>query len=293
MYEHMGIRVWIWLVAGVAVLAGTACSDSEPPGIQITGAIDAVYPISNGGTCLPSSVDGDTELAFSANPDGAQAAVGWVVASFVSAGAYSSKSHYVQYAGRTWTGKAGRVTVTSTGPESMSGTVSWTELHEKNGATLVNASGSWTCRIMLEPTETPTPVPPVSAPSPTPLPIGTPVGRQVLAPAKVLPVAALCSYKLTATADGNFTPLFCRSGALNVLAWRSYVLISPNLMSLGRSATLEEIRTAMCLDGKDTHATKPEEGYGYEISAAYYGWKFATDPATFLDEPPDPAHPVC
>jgi hypothetical protein len=64
-------------------------------------------------------------------------------------------------------------------------------------------------------------------------------------------------------------------------------------MSLGRTATLQAIRTAMCLDTKNLHATKPEEGYGYEISAAYYGWQFAIDPTTFLYEPHDSAHPVC
>ena len=64
-------------------------------------------------------------------------------------------------------------------------------------------------------------------------------------------------------------------------------------MSLGRSATLDALRTAMCRDSKFWHATRPEEGYGYELSAAYYGWKFATDPTKFLYEPPDPNHPVC
>jgi hypothetical protein len=116
-------------------------------------------------------------------------------------------------------------------------------------------------------------------PSPTPLPIGTPVRRQILAPAKMLPVAALCSYKLTATADGNYTPLFCRGGALNVLAWRAYVQIGPNVMSLGRSATLQAVSTAMCLDMTRFHATLPEEGYAYEISAAYYAWKFSPEPS--------------
>ncbi|HZK75265.1 MAG TPA: hypothetical protein VFD88_14860 [Clostridia bacterium] len=87
--------------------------------------------------------------------------------------------------------------------------------------------------------------------------------------------------------------MFCRSGAINVLAWRAYIQISPNVLALGGSATITAIRTALCRDGKLDHATNPEERDGYEIAAAYYGWKFATDPTTFLDEPFDPNHPVC
>lgn len=119
------------------------------------------------------------------------------------------------------------------------------------------------------------------------------MARQVLAPAGVPPIAGLCSYKLLSTADGNVLPTFCRSGAINVLAWRWYVPISSNVMSLGRSATLQAVRTAMCRDGKNYHATNVEKRYAYEISAAYYGWRFATDPITFIYEPYDPNHPVC
>jgi hypothetical protein len=226
-------------------------------------------------------------LGFSANPNGAQAAVGWVVARFAAAGSYTTSSHYVQYAGRTWIGKGGRIKVTSIDTQSMSGTVSWTGLHEQNGTTMVDASGSWTCRILLQPTESPTSIPqptttpspgPVIGPSPTPLPIGTPVQRRVLAPARVLPAAALCSFETQATADGNVTPIFCRGGAINVPAWIFYAPISSNVMSLGRGATRASVTAAMCLDMKNFHATFPEEGYAYELSAAYYGWAFSPEP---------------
>jgi hypothetical protein len=273
------MRVSIWLVVAVAVLTGAGCSNTEPAGIHITGVIDAVYPISNGGTCLPGPVDNRTQLAFSANPDGAQAAVGWVVASFGAAASYTTFSHYIEYAGRTWTGKAGRVTVTATDTEHMSGTVNFKELREQNGSTLVNAAGSWTCRIMLQPTESPTPEPaPLPTAVPTPLPIGTQVQRRVLAPATVLPAAALCSYDLEETADGNVRPIFCRGGAINVLAWTFYTQVSSNVMSLGGGSTLTAVKAAMCSDMSDFHATLPEEHYAYEISAAYYGWSFSPEP---------------
>src|SRR6266853_510821 len=145
-----------------------------------------------------------------------------------------------------------------------------------------------------DPSPSPAPSPsPFVFPSPTPLPVGTPVTRQVLAPAKVLPLAALCSYKLLTTADGNYRPLFCRSGAINVLAWRGYIPISSNVMSLGRSTTLSAIKTAMCQDAKFLHATKPEEEYAYDLSTAYYGWRFGTAPITWLYGPYDPNHPLC
>ena len=133
---------------------------------------------------------------------------------------------------------------------------------------------------------------PLIVPNP-PLPIGKPVSRQVLAPAKVLPTARLCQYRLTYTADGNFIPLFCRGGALNVLAWRAYVQIGPNVMSLSRSATLIQVETAMCRDGKLLHATAPEKEYAYDISSAYYGWKFGDAPIKRMYEPYDPNHLLC
>jgi hypothetical protein len=122
---------------------------------------------------------------------------------------------------------------------------------------------------------------PVSSPSPSPspfisptpaLPIGTKVPRGVLAPAKVLPVAVLCMYELTHSADGNVFPQFCRGGAVNVLAWRFYVPISSGVMSLGRGATLQDIQAALCRDESRFHATAVEEIYAYELSSAYYGW---------------------
>jgi hypothetical protein len=100
----------------------------------------------------------------------------------------------------------------------------------------------------------------------------------VLAPAKVLPAAALCSYQLEETADGNVRPIFCRGGAINILAWKSYVQVSSNVMSLGRGASLSAVKAAMCRDLDTFNATLPEEQYAYEISAAYYGWSFPTEP---------------
>jgi len=274
------------VAAFVALVVVGGCSNNPPPvmlpeGIHITGAVDAVYPISNGGTCLPipDPLDGRVQLSFSANARAGQALVGWVVENYGEPGTYTTSSEYVRAGGRQWKGSSSQINVTYADVQMMKGTVSWTGLSGENDATKVSASGSWTCRVLNLPSPTPSPVPsPLVFPSPSPLPAGTPVMRQVLAPAKVLPIAALCSYKLTATADGNFWPTLCRGGAINVLAWRKYVSISPNLLSAGRTATFEAVRAATCRDDTAYHATFVEEEYAYEMASAYYGWKFATEP---------------
>jgi hypothetical protein len=49
-------------------------------------------------------------------------------------------------------------------------------------------------------------------------------------------------------------------------------------MSLGRNAGFQAVHDATCRDMRIYHATFEEEKYAYEISAAYYGWTFATEP---------------
>jgi hypothetical protein len=104
------------------------------------------------------------------------------------------------------------------------------------------------------------------------------VARQVLPPARSLPVVALCSQPLITSADGGATPLICTNGALNVLAWKFYAAISPRVLSAGTAATDRSVRAAMCADWIGGHATAPEERSAYELAAAYYGWSFDTDP---------------
>lgn len=131
-------------------------------------------------------------------------------------------------------------------------------------------------------TESPSlPASPIVAYSPIPSPVGTPVARQVLAPAIVLPVTGLCTTPIIETADGNAEPRFCREGSINVLAWRFYVSISPNILGVGRDATVDQIHTAFMADGK-YHPTNPEEQASYYLAAAYYGWHFSGDPSCWL-----------
>jgi len=104
-----------------------------------------------------------------------------------------------------------------------------------------------------------------------------PVDSQVLAPATDRPDGSLCSAPLQTTADGNATPLLCRTGAVNVRAWKFYATISASVLGLGLNPTQGQVESAICDDLNHNHATRPEEASGYKLAAAYYGWSFTID----------------
>ena len=128
-----------------------------------------------------------------------------------------------------------------------------------------------------------TPVPsPSRAPSSSPLPSSSAVARQVLPPAKSLPVVALCAQALATTSDGITGPLLCASGGLNVLAWQYYAPLAPRTLSAGSAASARAVQSAVCGDWMKK-ATAQQAKSAYELAAAYYGWSFATDPTLALD----------
>jgi hypothetical protein len=104
------------------------------------------------------------------------------------------------------------------------------------------------------------------------------VPAQVLAPATDLPVANLCTAQISITADGNATPLLCKSGAVNVQAWKFYSSISASVLGIGLNPTQGQVENAACDDINHNHATRPEEASGYKLAATYYGWSFNVDP---------------
>jgi hypothetical protein len=101
------------------------------------------------------------------------------------------------------------------------------------------------------------------------------VPAQVLSPARELPAVPLCSVAPVRTANGNVWPLFCRGGAINVQAWRFYAGLTPSVLAAGSKATSSEAYAALC---RDAYVTNVEREYGFELAAAYYGWKFSLDP---------------
>ncbi len=293
-----------------AVVALASCSNDHPvatanptkasssaavvpgDGVRFTGAISGIYPISNGGTCPVLDTLTGRELQISANPSGGQAYMGGIVENFTGAGAYSDvqwppqghSSLYVAFGGRTWRAESGVIAVASFGGGTASGTLSASNLREVNGSTTVNATGSWTCRLLFPPPSgQPSPSPkPIVYPSPTPPPVGTPVARRVLPPATMLPAVDLCSSPVQVFQDGNAGPLFCISGAINTLAWEFFAQLHPRVMSLGLAATLADIEPAICADLGQRHITQPEEDSAYVLAWRYYGsWPHGFDPTAF------------
>jgi hypothetical protein len=108
------------------------------------------------------------------------------------------------------------------------------------------------------------------------------VARQVLPPARSLPVVALCSQDLMALPDGNAAPLLCNNGALNILAWKYFVPLAPRVLGAGPAASLKSVQLALCRDVSPTHATIPQELSAYTLASAYYGWSFSADPTDIL-----------
>lgn len=262
-------------------------------GVHITGAISAVYPITNGGTCPYVVGLTGKELEFSAKPGAGQAYFGGVVARFTGPATYTDvqwppnghSSLYVALGARSWRAESGLISVKAFGNGSASGTLWASGLREVNGSTTVNAAGSWICRILLPPpAPSPSPEPsPTAYPTLPPPPVGTPVRRQVLPPATVLPVVDLCSSPVQVFQNGNAGPLSCEGGALDVLTWKFFVdNLNPKVMSLGPTATLTEIQAALCAD-LGQHITLPQEDSAFFLAAAYYGWQRPTGPAHGFD----------
>jgi hypothetical protein len=137
------------------------------------------------------------------------------------------------------------------------------------------------------PSPNPSPMPTLSPlPSPiavpdSPAPIGIGVAARVLPPANVLPAGSLCSAAIQLYQDGNAGPLFCRGGAIIVEAWTHFASTDPQVLSVGRGATLTAVESAICADGLINHATYPIEQSVYQLAAAYYGWNFAFDIVQF------------
>jgi hypothetical protein len=123
---------------------------------------------------------------------------------------------------------------------------------------------------------------PSAVSSPSPFVSPSPVARQVLPPARSLPVVALCSQPVTTQPDGTAGPLICSNGGLNVQAWKFFVPLTPRVLSAGPAVSLTGLQTAMCRDVNVSHATVAQETSAYELAAAYNGWSFATDPTNVL-----------
>lgn len=102
----------------------------------------------------------------------------------------------------------------------------------------------------------------------------------VLVPASVPPVVGECSQELGFGGDGNASPVICRNGDVNVLAWSYFATVDSVLLGMGRRATEQEVQTQLCSDLE--HSTVPVEQSAYKLAETYYGWRFARDPVSVL-----------
>jgi len=93
----------------------------------------------------------------------------------------------------------------------------------------------------------------------------------ILAPATVRPHVGECHETLAFGNDGAAGPLFCRHGQINANAWAFYAKMDgprAPILSLGRNATLTEIKLAVCTPEPGSNPMAADE---YALSKAYYG----------------------
>ncbi|MGH7142047.1 MAG: hypothetical protein ACREF5_01045 [Candidatus Saccharimonadales bacterium] len=111
----------------------------------------------------------------------------------------------------------------------------------------------------------------------------------VLSPATVPSKTPECNLPITYSSDGNLGSLTCSGGELNVTAWEALAALEPQVMTLGYSATISQIQSALCADATDsnsdanTTSSSVIEGSTYQISALYYGWNFSPNPDVILN----------
>ena len=109
----------------------------------------------------------------------------------------------------------------------------------------------------------------------TTVPTTSPAGFAILAPTTVPPVSAECNLPVTESEDGNWSPLLCSDGGVNVPAWGRYAhLITAPLFVLGRNATESAVIATMCQADTEGNATLPEVQSAESLAGAYYGWPF-------------------
>jgi hypothetical protein len=104
---------------------------------------------------------------------------------------------------------------------------------------------------------------------------------EILSPATVPPVTALCTAQLTTAEDGTISPLFCSDGQLNMRAWDYLAADNLQVMALNRNAGPDKVRAAITEDLR-TRASGPRECNAALLAAAYYGWSFHIDPVAGL-----------
>ena len=81
---------------------------------------------------------------------------------------------------------------------------------------------------------------------------------------------------LTKDADGTYSPVVCANGKPNSKAKRFIRQATPTILKLQKTATNDQIVTAVCTDVKTNKATFPMVQDGLDFVAAKNTWQAAT-----------------
>ena len=107
--------------------------------------------------------------------------------------------------------------------------------------------------------------------------------HKTLPPARVPSIAPECN---EAFYPSRLVPLFCADGALNAAAWRWFANNKEggpfHVLSVGRSATYENVRSAACIDAR--HHGVVDAIASEQLAAVYYDWSFLGSPLIGLTD---------
>ncbi len=144
---------------------------------------------------------------------------------------------------------------------SRGGGSGWFTVQPSNPG-IVQLTGRWSC-----------------APDQKPVGAGLPVLNGASSP----PVVGECWQQGQISVDGATTPVNCPNGEINIWAWPC-ACVTPGLgalQQLGRQATLEQVRGALCQMATEGDPVDVEVD-AYQGVQTYYGWQFGLSPSAVV-----------
>lgn len=84
--------------------------------------------------------------------------------------------------------------------------------------------------------------------------------------------ASAASCPLQKTADGTVYPVVCPNGKVNDKAQPKLAKAMPEIMALGKTATLPQVKKAVCAVFSDTDVTNPLIESALYFQTTKYGW---------------------
>ena len=88
----------------------------------------------------------------------------------------------------------------------------------------------------------------------------------------IAPSAAAASCGRQTAADGTVVPITCKGGMPNTAVRAALAKESPKVMALGKSATLAQVKTAVCTDTTEARASNPMVVGALTWQSANFHW---------------------